>query len=50
MDYLVEITLKDDEKGDPLLNDDTIVQLNLMTKEEVEETKILKKSHKTNKR
>ncbi|HHY13157.1 MAG TPA: phosphoribosylaminoimidazolesuccinocarboxamide synthase [Thermoanaerobacterales bacterium] len=43
LDYLVEITLKDDEKGDPLLNDDTIIQLNLMTKEEIEETKNLTK-------
>ena len=42
LDYLVEITLKDDDRGDPLLNDDS-VQLKLMTKEEVEEAKMLTK-------
>ncbi|HHU70339.1 MAG TPA: phosphoribosylaminoimidazolesuccinocarboxamide synthase [Thermoanaerobacterales bacterium] len=43
LDYLVEITLKDDDRGDPLLNDDSVVQLKLMTKEEVEEAKMLTK-------
>ncbi len=43
LDYLVEITLKDDDRGDPLLNDDTVVQLKLMTKDEIEEAKILTK-------
>lgn len=35
LNYLVEITLKDDERGDPLINDQTLSQLNLMTAEEV---------------
>ncbi len=43
LDYLVEITLKDDDRGDPLLNDDTVVQLKLMTKGEIEEAKIYTK-------
>jgi len=43
LDYLVEITLKDDEAGDPLINEDSIVQLGLMTKEEVEEAVLLTK-------
>jgi len=39
LDYLVEITLKDDLRGDPLVNDETLVQLKLMTAEEIEEVK-----------
>lgn len=35
LDYLVEITLKDDERGDPLINEDSIRQLGLMTAEEI---------------
>lgn len=31
LDYLVEITVKDDERGDPLMNDDTIVSLGLVS-------------------
>ena len=31
LDYLVEITVKDDERGDPLINDDTIVALGLLS-------------------
>ncbi len=31
LDYLVEITVKDDERGDPLINDDTIVALGLVS-------------------
>lgn len=30
LDYLVEITTKDDERGDPLINDDAIVALGLV--------------------
>lgn len=33
LDYLVEITVKDDERGDPLINDDTIVALGLVSSE-----------------
>jgi phosphoribosylaminoimidazole-succinocarboxamide synthase len=36
LDYLVEVTLKDDERGDPLVNKDSLCQLGLMTAEEVE--------------
>ncbi len=38
LDYLVEITLKDDEKGDPLINGDSICQLGLMTVDEIDYT------------
>ncbi len=31
LNYLVEITLKDDERGDPLINDDTIAELRVLT-------------------
>lgn len=31
LDHLVEITVKDDERGDPLINDDTIVALDLVS-------------------
>lgn len=36
LDYLVEITLKDDDRGDPLINEEGVVQLELMSKAEVE--------------
>lgn len=36
LDYLVEITLKDDERGDPLVNEDSLCQLGLMKKEEID--------------
>lgn len=36
LDYLVEITLKDDERGDPLVNKDSLCQLGLMTEQEIE--------------
>lgn len=39
LDYLVEITLKDDLRGDPLVNDETLMQLKLMTAEEIQEVK-----------
>lgn len=35
LNYLVEITLKDDERQDPLINQEAIVQLKLMTESEV---------------
>ncbi|HRY12094.1 MAG TPA: phosphoribosylaminoimidazolesuccinocarboxamide synthase [Syntrophomonadaceae bacterium] len=34
LDELVEVTLKDDERGDPPINEEALVQLNLMTHEE----------------
>jgi phosphoribosylaminoimidazole-succinocarboxamide synthase len=43
LDYLVEITLKDDEKGDPLVNEQALSQLNLMSEEEVIAAKELTK-------
>ncbi len=43
LDYLVEITLKDDDRGDPLINEEALVQLKLMTKEEVSEAIALTK-------
>lgn len=39
LDYLVEITLKDDQRGDPLINEDSLVQLKLMTVAEIGEAK-----------
>ena len=43
LDYLVEITLKDDERGDPLVNEDSLYQLGLMKKEEIDEAVALTK-------
>lgn len=39
LDYLVEITVKDDERGDPLINDDTILALDLLSPEHLEQAK-----------
>lgn len=41
LDRLVEITLKDDEQGDPLINDDTVVALGLLNREQLESAKDL---------
>lgn len=41
LDYLVEITLKDDERGDPLINDDAIVALGLLSRAQLEQAKEL---------
>lgn len=41
LDYLVEITIKDDERGDPLINDDTIIALGLLTQQQLEQAKEL---------
>jgi phosphoribosylaminoimidazole-succinocarboxamide synthase len=41
LDGLVEINLKDEERGDPLVTDDTLVQIGLLTREEVAEVKRL---------
>lgn len=41
LDHLVEITIKDDERGDPLINDDTVVALGLLTELHLEEAKEL---------
>ena len=39
LDYLVEITLKDDERGDPLINDDTLVALGLVSPDHLTQAK-----------
>ena len=44
LDYLVEITLKDDQAGDPLINKESLVQLGLMAEEEVGEAVNLTKT------
>lgn len=41
LNYLVEITLKDDERGDPLINDDTLLALAIMTPVQLETAKDL---------
>ena len=41
LDYLVELTLKDDERGDPLVNDDTLIALGLLTPAHLEQSKEL---------
>ncbi len=41
LDYLVELTLKDDERGDPLINDDTIIALGLLSPAYLEQAKDL---------
>ena len=43
LDYLVEITLKDDMRQDPLINDESLAQLKLMTKDEICQAKDLTK-------
>ncbi|HHX86919.1 MAG TPA: phosphoribosylaminoimidazolesuccinocarboxamide synthase, partial [Firmicutes bacterium] len=35
LDYLVEITLKDDQRGDPLINEQALIQLQLISPEEI---------------
>src|SRR5690606_30754072 len=37
LDYLVEITIKDDERGDPLINDDAILTLGLLSPQHLEQ-------------
>ena len=39
LDYLVEITLKDDERNDPLINDDTLVALGLVSPTHLQQAK-----------
>lgn len=39
LDHLVEITVKDDERGDPLINDDTILALGLLSATHLEQAK-----------
>jgi phosphoribosylaminoimidazole-succinocarboxamide synthase len=41
LNYLVEITVKDDERGDPLINDDTLIAIGLVTPAHLAEAKNL---------
>ena len=41
LDYLVELTIKDDERGDPLINDDAVVALGLLSPTHLEQSKEL---------
>ncbi|WP_061215082.1 phosphoribosylaminoimidazolesuccinocarboxamide synthase [Syntrophomonas wolfei] len=41
LNALVEVTLKDDERGDPLINDESLIQLGLLTDGELETIKAL---------
>lgn len=41
LDYYVEMTLKDDDKGDPLITKEGLVALKIMTDEQFEQTKKL---------
>lgn len=41
LEHLVEITLKDDERGDPLINDDAVVTLGLLSRPQLERAKEL---------
>lgn len=43
-DYLVEITVKDDERGDPQINDDIIVALGLLSSGQLEQAKNITRS------
>lgn len=43
LDGYIEFTLKDDERKDPLITEDGLVMLNIMTREEVERVKRLTK-------
>ncbi|UQZ87801.1 phosphoribosylaminoimidazolesuccinocarboxamide synthase [Deltaproteobacteria bacterium Smac51] len=36
---LVEITLKDDERGDPLINDEALIELGLASRDEIDQLK-----------
>jgi len=43
LDYLVEVTIKDDDRQDPPINKDALIILNIMTQEEYETCKALTK-------
>ncbi|MEA3506249.1 MAG: phosphoribosylaminoimidazolesuccinocarboxamide synthase [Elusimicrobiota bacterium] len=43
LNYLVEITIKDDEKKDPLINNDTLVRLGIISKGDLKKSKKLTK-------
>ncbi|MDA3792974.1 MAG: phosphoribosylaminoimidazolesuccinocarboxamide synthase [Elusimicrobia bacterium] len=39
LNYLVEITIKDDKKGDPVINDDTLEELGIISPEDLKRAK-----------
>jgi len=41
LDALVEITLKDDDRNDPLITKDTLAMLNILTDDEYEQLKVM---------
>ncbi|MDR2940484.1 MAG: phosphoribosylaminoimidazolesuccinocarboxamide synthase [Clostridiales bacterium] len=41
LDYFIEVTLKDDEKGDPVISKPSLIMLQVMTKEEYRQCKKL---------
>jgi len=43
LDFLVEVSLKDDQRGDPMISSDTLEMLGIMSKAEYEEVKALTK-------
>lgn len=43
LDRLIEITIKDDEKGDPVISEDTLDMLGILNKEEFQHLKALTK-------
>lgn len=47
LDTYVEVTLKDDERCDPLVTEDALVELNILTREEYEEAVTLTKEVST---
>lgn len=47
LDTYVEVTLKDDERCDPLITEDALVELNILTREEYEEAVALTKEVST---
>src|SRR5690606_8493037 len=44
LDSLIELTIKDDERGDPTISRETLVMLGILTKEEYEEIESLTKN------
>ncbi|ACB84438.1 phosphoribosylaminoimidazolesuccinocarboxamide synthase [Natranaerobius thermophilus] len=44
LNYLVEVTVKDDERGDPLINDEALIKLGILNNEELDSMKEITKS------
>lgn len=43
LDALIEFTIKDDERGDPTISDDTLAMLGILSKDDYQEIKVLTK-------